>query len=272
MSYLWFDGFTLKLLCIARANRGTCKALGLGIRRYDVALARVHASPPRLPCAPPYHDGPQSLGVSTTCVSTAHTSRPRLGQWSRVPCGVRALTATPSIRPPRPHAERRTRALTRRSLHCEAMMPPRVLGYKKPPPSPPARESADRHPPLPPLPRWPRTSACSRRRPNPPSPPLGPSRAPIGTHWASPPWASPEPEPQWARRRNLAATARWGHLPPSHHRQSTHGEPNHTPTPHVFLLQPPFTAGEPSPAAKGTVVKSRGYMCKPGTQMQWKLS
>jgi hypothetical protein len=217
--------------------------------------------------------GPRSLGVSTTYVITARTSRPRLGRWAHAPRGVCALAAALSIRPPRPHAEaRRTRTLTHLSLHCEAMMPPRALGYKKPPPSPPAHESADRRPPLPPPPRWARTSACSRRRPNPPSPPVGPSQAPMGTHWASPPRASQESKPQRARRRDLATSARRGHLRPSHHRQSTRGEPNHTPTPHVFLLRLPFSAGEPSPAAKGTVVKSRGYMCKPGTQLQWKLS
>jgi hypothetical protein len=45
-----------------------------------------------------------------------------------------------------------TRALTRRSLSHEAMMPLRTLGYKKPPPSRPVRELTDRRPPLPPPP------------------------------------------------------------------------------------------------------------------------
>jgi hypothetical protein len=90
----------------------------------------------------------------------------------------------------------------------------------------------------------------------------GSDHPPSSNHtWSS---ASPEPELQRARRHDLTAAARWGLLWPSHHHQSTRGEPNHTPTPHVFLLRPPFAAGEPSPAAKGTVVKSRGHMCKPG--------
>jgi hypothetical protein len=43
--------------------------------------------------------------MSPVCISTARTSRQRLGRRTRTPRGVRALATAPSIRPPRPHAE-----------------------------------------------------------------------------------------------------------------------------------------------------------------------
>jgi hypothetical protein len=67
---------------------------------------------------------------------------------------------------------------------------------------------------------------------------------------------SPEPEPQQARRRNLATAARRSHLRPRHHHQSTCGEPNRTTTSFVCHVRPSFAADKPSPAAKGMVVKS----------------
>jgi hypothetical protein len=45
--------------------------------------------------------------VSTACVSPARNSRTLLGQQARVPRGVRALAAAPSVRPPHMHAEGR---------------------------------------------------------------------------------------------------------------------------------------------------------------------
>jgi hypothetical protein len=66
---------------------------------------------------------------------------------------------------------------------------------------------------------------------------------------------SPEPEPQQARRRDLAATTCRGHLRSEHHHQSTCGEPNHTPTPHVSLFRPPFAAGEPTRRREGICVR-----------------
>jgi hypothetical protein len=178
---------------------------------------------------------------------------------------MRALTSRWSARRARMSWVAVPRALTRRSLHCEAMMPPRVLDYKKPPPSAPMRESANHRPPLPPPPRWAHISARSRRRPNPPSPfPRSPSSshgrtlifpASSFTETRAAVGAPPRPRFRCSPR---------GHLRPSHHHQSTRGEPNHTPVPHVYLLRPPFAAGEPSPAPKGTIVKSRGHMCKPG--------
>jgi hypothetical protein len=62
MSYLRFDGVTMENLCIARPNRGTCKASGLGTCRRDVARVRVHASPSCLCHAPPYHGRASKYG------------------------------------------------------------------------------------------------------------------------------------------------------------------------------------------------------------------
>jgi hypothetical protein len=213
-------------------------------RRRAAAVRRRTTAPPRSP------------RVSTACVSPARTSRALLDRRARAPRGVCALAAAPLVRPPRTHAEGRiTRALTCRSHHCEASRPASTLGYKRLPSSSPS--AWDRRPPTRHRcrRRWAHSPARSRRRPNPPSPSLDHPRAPMAAHWASSPRVSPEPEPQRTRRRVLAATACRGHLRSGHRHQSTCGEPNHTPTPHVYLLRPPFAAGEPTRRREGSCVR-----------------
>jgi hypothetical protein len=65
MSYLRFKGIALKILCIARPNRGTCKSIGARTRRRDVVRVRVHESPPRLCRAPPYYGRALKSGCDT---------------------------------------------------------------------------------------------------------------------------------------------------------------------------------------------------------------
>jgi hypothetical protein len=112
----------------------------------------------------------------------------------------------------------------------------------------PIRQRVSPLPADPPSPPPPVSSqlARSRRWPNPPSPSIDHPRAPMAAHWASPPRVSPEPKPQRARRRVLAATTCWGHLRSGHRHQSTCGEPNHTRTLRVYLLRPPFAADKPT--------------------------
>jgi hypothetical protein len=99
MSYLLFDGFTLKILCIARPNRGTSKASGSGTRRRDVARARVHASPPHLSHAPSYHNRTLMFG----CEHGMRQHRMHLQAESR-PVSPRARRGT--VRPPTAPARR----------------------------------------------------------------------------------------------------------------------------------------------------------------------
>jgi hypothetical protein len=86
--------------------------------------------------------------------------------------------------------------------------------------------------------------------------------------WSSPVLASLETEPQRVRRRDLAAAARRSRPQPHHHHQSTCGEPNRTPGPHVDLTQPCLAAGEPPFAGKGTVVNCKDMVVNPGTWLQ----
>jgi hypothetical protein len=104
MSYLRFDGVTLKNLCIARPNRGTCKASGPGTCRRDVACARVHASLPRLRRASSYHSRASKSGRALG------VRQPRTH-----------LQETP--RPKDPRATRRTRARRGAVLACRARTP-----------------------------------------------------------------------------------------------------------------------------------------------------
>jgi hypothetical protein len=182
-----------------------------------------------------------------------HQPRTHLQGASR-PVSPRATRRRRSARRARTPKVTVPHALTCRSLHCEAMMPACVLDYKKSPPSPPACRSA---------------IAAAGELTAPLAPVAGQTLLALHYITLELPWPRielPRPElhrPQWACRRDLAVAACQGHLRPSQHHQSTRGEPNRTPAPHVSLLRPPFATGEPSPATKGTVEMSRGHMCKP---------
>jgi hypothetical protein len=143
MSYLRFDGFTLKILCIAWPNRGTCKSLGPGTRRRDIARARASTRRYRASAVRRCTTaGPRSLGMHWACVSLARTSTGRLDRWAGAPCGVRVLAAAPSVRPPRTNAKAaRTRALKCRGGLASKRGACARISYKRAPPSLPACEN-----------------------------------------------------------------------------------------------------------------------------------
>jgi hypothetical protein len=96
-----FDGIALKILCITRPNKGTCKSIGARnatTRRHArarprVAAVRRHTKADR-----------RSLCVSSTCVSLACTSRSRLGRrTARHAACTRSLQRCPRL--PRTHAD-----------------------------------------------------------------------------------------------------------------------------------------------------------------------
>jgi hypothetical protein len=96
MSYLQFDGFTLKNLCIARPNKGTCKASGwerAGATTPPRASTRRHRASivHRRTTA-----GPKSLGMTSACIGLMRVPRSRLSWWSAAPCGKYARTAVSS--------------------------------------------------------------------------------------------------------------------------------------------------------------------------------
>jgi hypothetical protein len=90
----------------------------------------------------------------------------------------------------------------------------------------------------------------------------------MATHWSSPPRASPEPELQLARRRNLATAARRSHLRPRHHHQSAPGEANRAAVPLIHLPRPHLAAGKLFPAVEGMDVNIQGYIYEPGALLQ----
>jgi hypothetical protein len=145
--------FTCKLLRFVQANRGT--SLGPGRERAPARRRAFRRDATRRRCAAAVRRrttaGTRSLGVSTVCVSTALTSRTRLGRRARAPHDVHALAAAPSILPPRRGLL--YRALTRWSLRHEVNMPRHAhVGYKSPPLWLPPEHTAVNRPPLPPPP------------------------------------------------------------------------------------------------------------------------
>jgi hypothetical protein len=146
--------------------------------------------------------------MSPMCVSATRTSRPRLGQRTRVPRGVRALAAASLIRPPRPHIEARRTAPSRtghfsrkRICHGARVSAIKAHSCGSRPSTP---RSAARHC----CHRLALASASVHRRPTIPLSSLGPVAPPQVAHCHPCAFPSPESVRPRARRRGPVAAAR----------------------------------------------------------------